>query len=80
MLKEEYKIYQEKMKKSIESVISDFDAVRAGRANSAVLNRISVDYYGLIEIYSEPTEIFKLIFSHSIIGYIIQCSNSRLLY
>ena len=46
MLKEEYKIYQEKMKKSIESVISDFDAVRAGRANSAVLNRISVDYYG----------------------------------
>ena len=46
MLKEEYKIYQGKMKKSIESVISDFDAVRAGRANAAVLNRISVDYYG----------------------------------
>ena len=46
MLKEEYKIYQEKMKKSIDSVVSDFDAVRAGRANSAVLNRISVDYYG----------------------------------
>ena len=46
MLKEEYKLYQEKMKKSIESVLSDFDAVRAGRANAAVLNRISVDYYG----------------------------------
>ena len=46
MLKEEYKVYQEKMKKSIESVVSDFDAVRAGRANAAVLNRISVDYYG----------------------------------
>ena len=46
MLKEEYKVYQEKMKKSIESVLSDFDAVRAGRANAAVLNRISVDYYG----------------------------------
>ena len=46
MLKDEYKVYQEKMKKSIESVISDFDAVRAGRANAAVLNRISVDYYG----------------------------------
>ena len=46
MLKEEYKVYQEKMKKSIESVISDFDAVRAGRANAAVLHRISVDYYG----------------------------------
>ena len=46
MLKDEYKVYQEKMKKSIDSVVSDFDAVRAGRANAAVLNRISVDYYG----------------------------------
>ena len=46
MLKEEYKIYEEKMKKSIESVVNDFDTVRAGRANASVLNRISVDYYG----------------------------------
>ena len=46
MLKDEYKIYEEKMKKSIESVVSDFDTVRAGRANASVLNRISVDYYG----------------------------------
>lgn len=34
------------MKKSIESVVNDFDTVRAGRANASVLNRISVDYYG----------------------------------
>ena len=46
MLKDDYKIYEEKMKKSIESVKNDFAAVRAGRANAAVLNRISVDYYG----------------------------------
>ena len=46
MMKEEYKIYEEKMKKSIESMVSDFDAVRAGRANAGVLNHISVDYYG----------------------------------
>ena len=46
MLKDEYKIYEEKMKKSIDSVASDFAAVRAGRANAAVLDRISVDYYG----------------------------------
>ena len=26
--------------------MSDFDTVRAGRANASVLNRISVDYYG----------------------------------
>lgn len=46
MLKDEYKIYEEKMKKSIESVTNDFAAVRAGRANASVLNRIMVDYYG----------------------------------
>ncbi|MBR5572033.1 MAG: ribosome recycling factor [Oscillospiraceae bacterium] len=46
MLKEEYKVYEEKMRKSIESVENDFAAVRAGRANASVLNRIMVDYYG----------------------------------
>ena len=46
MLKDEYKIFEEKMKKSIDSVAADFAAVRAGRANAAVLDRILVDYYG----------------------------------
>jgi ribosome recycling factor len=46
MLKDEYKIYEEKMKKSIDSVAGDFASVRAGRANAAVLDRIQVDYYG----------------------------------
>ena len=46
MNKDDYKIYSDKMKKSIESVAADFAAVRAGRANAAVLDRISVDYYG----------------------------------
>ena len=46
MLKEEYKVYAEKMGKSIDAVASDFAAVRAGRANAAVLDRITVDYYG----------------------------------
>ena len=46
MNKDDYKVYSDKMKKSIEAVISDFDTVRAGRANASVLNRISVDYYG----------------------------------
>ena len=45
-MKAEYKVYQEKMKKSIESVAADFASVRAGRANAAVLDRIMVDYYG----------------------------------
>lgn len=46
MLKDEYKIYEEKMRKSIDSVAADFASVRAGRANAAVLDRIMVDYYG----------------------------------
>ena len=46
MLKEDYKIYEDKMKKSIDSVAADFASVRAGRANAAVLDRIMVDYYG----------------------------------
>ena len=39
MLKDEYKVYEDKMKKSIESVAADFASVRAGRANAAVLDR-----------------------------------------
>ena len=46
MTKDDYKVYQEKMKKSIDSVAADFASVRAGRANAAVLDRITVDYYG----------------------------------
>lgn len=38
--------YDEKMQKTIEVVKSNFAAVRAGRANAGVLDRIMVDYYG----------------------------------
>lgn len=47
MLNEDYKVYEDKMRKSIESVESDFASVRAGRASAGVLNRIMVDYYGV---------------------------------
>ena len=46
MLKDDYKIYEEKMHKSIDSAAADFASVRAGRANAAVLDKITVDYYG----------------------------------
>lgn len=45
-MKTELKSYEERMRKSIASVAADFAAVRAGRANAAVLDRIMVDYYG----------------------------------
>lgn len=40
------KEYQRKMEKTLEVLASDFGAVRAGRANAQVLDRISVPYYG----------------------------------
>lgn len=45
-MKEIYLEYDHKMKKTIEVVVSDFAAVRAGRANPAVLDKLSVEYYG----------------------------------
>lgn len=36
----------ERMEKCLDSLERDYKAVRAGRANPAVLDRISVDYYG----------------------------------
>lgn len=37
---------KEKMEKSINVMLSDFAAIRAGRANPAVLDKIRVDYWG----------------------------------
>ena len=37
---------KERMEKTLKVLASDFAAIRAGRANPAVLDRISVDYYG----------------------------------
>jgi len=40
------KAYDAKMQKTMDVVAGDFATIRAGRANAAVLDRISVDYYG----------------------------------
>ncbi|MCI6990573.1 MAG: ribosome recycling factor [Clostridiales bacterium] len=45
-MKEMYEAYDVKMPKTIDVVISDFAGVRAGRANAAVLDKITVEYYG----------------------------------
>lgn len=42
----DYKAYKDKMDKTVECMVAEFDAVRAGRANAAVLNQIEVDYFG----------------------------------
>lgn len=38
--------YEEKMKKTIESLEADYAGIRAGRANPHILDKIKVDYYG----------------------------------
>lgn len=42
-----YTEYKDKMKKTIEVLKTQFASVRAGRANAAVLDQISVEYYGV---------------------------------
>jgi len=45
---------EEKMKKTISVLTGEYSAIRAGRANPAVLDKITVDYYGT------PTAINQL--------------------
>ncbi|MBE6591432.1 MAG: ribosome recycling factor [Ruminococcaceae bacterium] len=45
-MKADLKVYEEKMKKTVANLESEYSAVRAGRANAQVLDKINVDYYG----------------------------------
>ncbi len=45
-MKAQVKPFDEKMTKTIKVLNGDFAAIRAGRANPAVLDKIMVDYYG----------------------------------
>ncbi|HHW32092.1 MAG TPA: ribosome recycling factor [Clostridiaceae bacterium] len=54
MDKEAYKPTEERMKKTIAVLKSELAGLRAGRANPALLDKISVDYYGV------PTPINQL--------------------
>jgi ribosome recycling factor len=54
MANEVYKDIEEKMDKAIHVLKEELSGLRAGRANPAILDRISVDYYGA------PTPINQL--------------------
>jgi ribosome recycling factor len=54
MANEAYKDIEEKMNKAIHVLKEELSGLRAGRANPAILDRISVDYYGV------PTPINQL--------------------
>ena len=42
----DFKDYARRMEKALEHLAEEFGAVRAGRANAKVLDRITVEYYG----------------------------------
>lgn len=43
---ERLKQYDEKMTKSYNALLTEFDAIRAGRANPHLLDKLKVEYYG----------------------------------
>jgi len=45
-MKEQMNIIKEKMNKSVDALKNEYSAIRAGRANPAILDKITVDYYG----------------------------------
>ena len=46
-MQEQMKVLKEKMNKSVDVLKDEFASIRAGRANPAVLDKITVDYYGV---------------------------------
>lgn len=53
-MKEVFEKAEQKMEKTLKVLSGDYAAIRAGRANPAVLDKIMVDYYGT------PTAINQL--------------------
>ena len=43
---ERFKVFEEKMKKTIDVLSEEYASVRAGRANPHLIDKIKVDYYG----------------------------------
>ena len=44
----QYQEYQDKMQKTVDVLKNEFTTIRTGRPSAAVLNKVSVDYYGEI--------------------------------
>ena len=51
---EKLKVYDDKMTKTINNLGSELAAIRAGRANPHVLDKLTVDYYGVPANVSVP--------------------------
>ncbi|MBQ5813042.1 MAG: ribosome recycling factor [Clostridia bacterium] len=56
-MSKECEAYKVKMQKSIEVLKSDFNTVRAGRANASVLDKITVEHYGSAMLINQLASI-----------------------
>ena len=54
---EKLKVYDDKMTKTINNLESELAAIRAGRANPHVLDKLTVDYYGV----PTPSRLFRIL-------------------
>ena len=45
-MNEKLQVYSDKMTKAYEFLLSDYQTIRAGRANPHILDKLTVDYYG----------------------------------
>ena len=45
-MKQTFNECQDRMKKSVDSLLQEFSQLKAGRANPAILDKITVEYYG----------------------------------
>ena len=45
-MKEQLRLHEEKMEKTLNNLLEEYAGIRAGRANPHVLDKIKVDYYG----------------------------------
>ena len=52
-----YEQFETKMQKSIKALDSELNTIRAGRANPAVLDKISVEYYGVASPLAQVASI-----------------------
>ena len=56
-MKNNYPELEAKIEKAINYYLEELDAIRAGRANTAVLNKVSVDYYGTMTPVSQVAAV-----------------------
>ena len=56
-MKEQINKCSERMQRRIDHLVKDYAAIRAGRANAAVLNGINVEYYGTPTAINQMAEV-----------------------